>query len=108
MRRGVLVQQITYPFFALKREEGVVTALPGQLAFPELLDSYWVKTKGHAIIPDGTRFLIVEEREDGWLRGWRDGVRLPGQRVRGGTLLRPCLVERIIGDEEPIDVACKS
>jgi len=57
-----------------------------QLAMPDLIpDSYWVTTCGHRIFPDGTRFLVVEERPDGLLRAWRDGIR----PLHIGTLLWP-------------------
>jgi hypothetical protein len=50
-----------------KCEGGDLT--PSQLVMPETIPgSYWVHVTGHLIWPDGTRFLVVEERGDGWLR----------------------------------------
>lgn len=51
---------------------------------------YYVRSKGHGIIADGIRFLIVDERPGGWLLGWRDGV----EPKHLGTALREELTER--------------
>lgn len=33
----------------------------GQLVFSELISgSFWVTTRGHGVIPDGCRFLVIE------------------------------------------------
>jgi hypothetical protein len=65
----------------------------GQLAMTGLLPgSYWVTVVNHGVIPSGTRFLVVEECADGWLRCWRDGTAPLFSQT--GTLLRPEHVER--------------
>jgi len=70
-----------------------------QFVMPDLIpDSYWVTTCGHRIFPDGTRFLVVEERPDGLLRAWRDGMR--PLYVRAGTILRPEQIQRREDDEK--------
>jgi hypothetical protein len=64
----------------------------GQLAMPELIDgAYWVTVCGHGIIKDGTRFLVVQDRGDGWLVAWKDGI----QPRHSGTLLKRGQVERV-------------
>ena len=57
----------------------------GQLIFPEFIpDSFWVVTQGHSIIPDDTRFLVVENYRDGWWLAWENGVK----PLHMGTLLK--------------------
>ena len=64
----------------------------GQLAMPVLFNAYWVTVKGHGTIPDGTRFLIVDDWGDGkHLAGWRDGI----EPRYAPTLLKHDLIERI-------------
>lgn len=91
----------------LAREAGadVTTkrASPGQLIFPELMpDSFWVITQGHVIIPDGRRFLVVENYRDGWWLAWRDGIAPPhqGALIRQGTLLREEHFRREADDDD--------
>lgn len=63
----------------------------GQLVLPTALPgSYWVTVHGHGTITEGVRFLIVEERDDGLLVGWKDGVK---PRF-SGALLRQDQIER--------------
>ena len=65
--------------------EGRLRIHSGQLAFMELLpDSFWVVTRGHAISPDGRRFLVIENYRDGWWLAWENGV----APLHMGTLLR--------------------
>lgn len=60
-------------------------ASPGQLTFAELLPgSFWVITQGHGIIPDGRRFLVLDDWGDGHWPAWADGIK-PRHM---GTLLR--------------------
>lgn len=57
----------------------------GQLVLPELIpDSFWVVTKGHGVIPDGCRFLVIENYRDGWWLAWENGVK----PLNMGTLLK--------------------
>lgn len=56
-----------------------------QLVFPELVPgSFWVIVEEHGVISAGRRFLVVEDRGEGWWLAWEDGV-VP---VHLGTLLR--------------------
>ena len=58
---------------------------PSQLTMPELTPgSFWVITQGHGVIPDGRRFLVVENYRDGWWLAWENGVK----PLCLGTLLR--------------------
>lgn len=57
----------------------------GQLVFSALIsDSFWVKTQGHGVIPDGRRFLVIEDCGDGWWLAWRNGI----APIHRGTLLK--------------------
>jgi len=70
-----------------------------QLIMPETIpDSYWVEVMGHAIIPDGTRYLVVHERSDSLLLAWRDGVKPDF----GGTLLPPEYVRKAAVSVYPV------
>jgi len=54
----------------------------GQLVMPTV-DDQWVVVTDHAIIPAGTRYLVKEDRGDGWMLCWRDGMK----PVHAGSLL---------------------
>ena len=76
---------------------------PGQLVFMELLpDSFWIVTRGHGVIPDGRRFLVVDAWGDGihWL-AWEDGIKpeCPGALKCLGTLLREEHFQREADDD---------
>lgn len=60
-----------------------------QLEMVEMLepDAFWVEIVAHGVFPVGTRFLVVQEFEDHWMRCWRDGV--PPEFRANGTLLMP-------------------
>ena len=73
--------------------ERSVEPLPGQLAMPGVIGLYWVESIGHGIVPDGTEFLIVQERQDGWLVGWKNGAK----PRHCGTLLKPERTRRVSG-----------
>ena len=59
--------------------------IEGQLAFPDLIpDSFWAITQDHCIIPDGIRFLVVEDYRDDWWLAWENGIK----PLNLGTLLK--------------------
>lgn len=59
---------------------------PGQLAMPGFIpNSFWVTTQGHGVIPDGRRFLVVEDYGGGHWLAWENGV---APLHPGGDLLR--------------------
>jgi len=70
-----------------------------QLVFPELvLGSFWVVVRSHGVISDGARFLVVQERGDGWWLAWREGV-VP---KHAGTLLKEEYFQREKGKEDEL------
>lgn len=70
--------------------------MEGQIRMAEMLPgtAYWVTVKNHKIIPMGTRFIVVEEQQNGWLLCWRNGVK-PPKRILG-SLLRVDQVQRLV------------
>lgn len=74
--------------------------MTGQLTLPELFPgSFWVITQGHGIIPDGSRYLVVGRRADGWWLAWRDGI-APRHLGWVGTLLREEHFRREADDDD--------
>lgn len=57
--------------------------IEGQLDLRAATDR-WVETVSHRVLPPGAKFLVREDRGDGWLLCWRDGVK----PLHFGTLLR--------------------
>lgn len=70
----------------------------GQLTFAEFLPgSFWVVTRGHGIIPDGRRFLVLGDWGNGHWLAWADGIK-PRHM---GTLLREEHFRReAVGDDD--------
>jgi len=71
---------------------------PGQIAIPAFIPgAFWVITHGHGVIPDGRRYLVIENWEDDWWLAWENGV-VPRHK---GTLLREQNFRRIEWEELP-------
>lgn len=72
------------------------TMLEGQLILP-MPGQRWAEVVEPQLrgTPVGTRFLVVEERDTGWLVCWRDGL-IPHHT---GTLLRKEHVRTLPWDE---------